>query len=70
MAKRSIKAEQAYAAAKKRPGVQISVRWTDAEIARIDELRGDTARAEFIKEIVRPKLGTNSEPPKRARKRG
>jgi len=61
---RSIKAEQAYEAAKRRPGVQMSIRWSDAEIAEIDALRGDTPRAEFVKSFVQPALRINA-PPKR-----
>ena len=46
---RSKTAEAKYEAAGRRPGVQITIRLSERELAQIDKERGDAPRAAFVK---------------------
>jgi len=56
---RNRKAEQAYEASGKRPGTSISVRLSVDELAALDAARGATARAAWIKALIKKQLGSN-----------
>ncbi len=59
MPKRSPDAERRYEAAKKRPGVQVSMRLTEGEVSAINAKRGATARAAWIKALIKRELKSN-----------
>lgn len=52
-----IEAERAYEA--KRPGGQIAVKFTDAELKIVDAARGDMTRAAWLKSLAKKALKLN-----------
>jgi len=59
MPKRSTKAEQTYEASGKRPGVQVTIRLSEGELSALDAKRGASARAAWIKALIKRELGSN-----------
>ncbi len=59
MAKRSLKAEKTYEASGKRPGIQFSVRLSEAEAKLLDKARGEQARAAWVTDLIKAKIGSN-----------
>ena len=59
MPKRSPEAERRYEAAKKRPGVQVTIRLSEGELSALDDRRKKTPRASWIKRLIKRELGSN-----------
>lgn len=68
MSKRSVKAEATYEASGKRPGKPVSTRISDAQMERLDLVRGDESRAAFVQRTLLAAIGWNAKPAARRRR--
>lgn len=55
--------QQRYEAAGKRPGTPVGTRLNDSALARLDAVRGKTARSAWLLSLIYRELKINEEPP-------